>query len=393
MTQYPRLKLLPPGGLVRRHFFGTLTLGFALLVNGAFYLAIRGSSFATLHSHAQASDSPIAATPSGEQSHFLLSELRGSGGAARFNHELRNISDTDLRLVFKGVSCGCIGMFVGDRQLAPGQVLTIPPGGELDVSLRLDVRGPSSTQQTLEGSFQIIGPNNEDHGLTTITSIANIFADVESSPDVLACDFAAGSSPVEKKLRVRRYFRGRAGDAREPRLTGLPPLIKVRGVGPPERPLEAAPGIWRQDWPVTLTCLPPRSPSEDRLVGHFYAEFIEPNTMTPASASVSYQVRRAFGVVAPDFLYFARVRAGESMEKKFVIESADDRPFSVLGADSSSDSFVPALRDVGSEKRHWVTVQCRPVVGGQPDGLITLRTDHPDCPELEVRVSHLGTKQ
>ena len=186
------------------------------------------------------------------------------------------------------------------------------------------------------------------------------------------------------------------------------PVQYIEPASQEKAPEEISPGLWRTIWKTSVK--PDQFPGEIRKNGGRFAfpfEFPEGDIVSTESQSpprdgqiptildvVSSNpqrkatgqliLRRSKGIIAPAQLHFGAIPAESGPRtRRLVLTAADKRPFQVSVGDVSQPFAADADSDESGEQQ-WVTVTFQPGAAGDSERKLTLKTTHPDQPEVQV---------
>jgi hypothetical protein len=217
--------------------------------------------------------------------------------------------------------------------------------------------------------------------------------------------------PAESESRavvITRVTRGKPAESVPPLFSMSPALLKAETASQEKAPEEVSPGLWQTIWKTSLK--PDQFPAEIRENGGHFAfafDFPEgdivstesqspprdgqiPTILDVASSNPPRKVtgqlilRRSKGIIAPAQLHFGAIPAGSGPRtRRLVLTAADHRPFEVTVGDVSQPFAADADSEEAGEQQ-WVTVTFQPGAAGESEGKLTLKTTHPDQPEVQV---------
>jgi len=240
-----------------------------------------------------------------------------------------------------------------------------------------------------------------------------IVPDLVLEPAAVVIDVGGDQPEAEASqaflLTMTQVTRGRPAETAVPRFVMSPGLLKA---GVPEQdkpPVEISGGLWRTVWKIVVTveALPdevrenggrfgfnlefPESPDrpspepEDRRVERGIPRLLDVVTSRPQhQVSGQMIVRRSRGIIAPPQLHFGAIAAGGAPRtRRLVLTAADHKPFRIEVGEIPAD-FEVDVDSPDPAEQQWVTVRFSPASAGDVERILTLRTTHPDHPEVRI---------
>jgi hypothetical protein len=360
----------------------------------------------------------VLVTPSVTAPPILRSEADQIAIPVRVDAPIRfeNRSSVNQSLGISKTGCSCYGLATAESRWNPGELIDVPPGGHTEVFfVARELKGEA--QQAFRAEFHVgppVGssrpsPNQEPRADCSM----KVFADLVLDPESIVIDLPVdvGPSPPgdsRSVLTITRVTRGQPSPSDPPAFSMSPALLEAEPASQEKPAEEVSPGLWRTIWKTSLR--PKEIPSEIREKGgRFSFEFEFPETNVDSTETqqpirerqlptildvvrrrpqrkVTGQLilRRSKGIIVPTQLHFGVVPAGSPPRtRRLVLSAADHRAFQVTASDVPQSFKVDADSDEPAGQQ-WVTVTFEPAAAGDVEGKLTLKTTHPDQPEVQI---------
>jgi hypothetical protein len=350
----------------------------------------------------------VLVTPSVDAPPILRSEADQISIPVRVDAPIRFENRSRVETVFRvsKTGCSCYGMATAESFLKPGEPINVPPGGSKELFFV-----SKELQGEAEQAFRV-GFHAGSEELRADASM-KIFPDLVLDPASIVIDLpTAGDGAKERgssALTITRVTRGKPAEHVPPAFSMSPALIEA-GPPVPEKPLkEISPGLWRAVWKVSVRA---RQFSDEIREGggRFAFSFEFPESGDPVSTSTGGRprdgqlptildavgshpsrkvtgqliLRRSKGIITPSQLHFGTIPAGSgSRTRRLVLSAADHRPFRVTIGDVPSQFSASGDSDDPAEQQ-WISITFEPGAAGDNEGKLTLKTTHPDQPEVQV---------
>jgi hypothetical protein len=312
----------------------------------------------------------------------LLSDVTSS---TKLEHvcEFQNLTAAPACVHIENIPCGCLLVWslTENRQLKKDDSLILTPNGKQAIKFSFSV-APTPELQSHSAQFVVDGAYGREEPLSVRMCI-RVLADLVVTPPVLSHAFVF-SDPllVEKTITIRRIVRSEGEPKLGLRLGRLPPDVELTGLVD-KGGAEAEGGIWIHTWEAGFALT-----RSDRLTGTFASGFdVLFDGPQVASRHVPVTLRKQFGIeMKPGTCDFGSVPRAESRSRKMLLVAADEKPFSIEGADSSSPEVAVAVDRSKAATRHWVELTARPAKKGEWQAEIRFRTTHPEARTLTLPV-------
>lgn len=296
----------------------------------------------------------------------LASEVGVSRPPVSVRFDLRNHSDEPRPVVFRGASCGCAGVRIGDRPTRSGDELTLQPRERLPVELRLCLHN-----RVRVNAFSL-GFDEEDR--IRARCRVEVIQDSVFEPTVLLQEFTRLTpGPVDHEITLTRTSRNRGLLEVVPQARQLPgpiQLLQAEALGPPTE----KEGLWQLSYRLRLAVHRPADAASGAL------------TFDPEAGSLPFVVRTVVGIDSPKQLHFGIASTCQEKSKRLVLRSLDQRPFKITGWQASSPDFMAGALPTAAASHHWIDCRFRKARAGGSKGQLVLLTDHPDAPKVVVEV-------
>lgn len=297
----------------------------------------------------------------------------------------QNADEGEVTVTLLGTGCSCYGVTLDGRPLAKGESFTIEPAGERHLNI---AAAPPEVESEKEyrANFERRTPGGETRTIETRCRLA-VYADVLVTPQLLSCRWEPGTELAgSRTVTIAHTFRGNSAQSRPPQLENLP---EFAAAGPPQLvgdPEELEPGLWRETWLVTLTVSgnPPQDGSESTYP--FGIRFADADGNPRAAATARFVVEQTLPLIYPNRLHFGTAIVGRTVERRLLIASRNASEFQLFADPELLPSDVSVEVDERVAARHWVTVRLTPEETGPIQRKLTLRSNRPDQPRLEMLI-------
>ncbi len=332
--------------------------------------------------------------------------------------QFENRSGVEQYVTIAKTGCSCYGMATVDSVLKPGERVKVLAGESKSlffVAKELNAEAEQAFRVGLYVGGSPDGSATADNEELRADCSMKIVPDLVVEPASIVVDVSGEEErtrmdPKVYPLKVTRVTRGRPVERTGPNLFMAPQLLEAQPFQLEKPPEEIAPGLWRTMWKtsVELKSLPDEV-HENGGRFTFDVEFPEAgnpppkkpgslrdatlptvldvvSSVAPRRVSGQLIVRRSKGIIAPAQLHFGVITMGsESRTRRLIMTAADHRPFQVTVGDvpgrfeADVDSSEPAAQQ-------WATVTFTPDAAGDIEGVLTLKTSHPDQRELLIKL-------
>jgi len=314
---------------------------------------------------------------------LLASEVARNAGRVEAKYALENLSSEPQVVRFEGVSCGCAGLRLGEKELQVGDRVTLAGGGK--DCLKLSMRVPLAKSETvISASFTIPAEPGKEESLSVQCRV-RVLPDILFRPSVFSCEFRSAQPRVaEKTLKVERVFRADNAVSSPLKVTRIPPQMKVLRIErtAPASRIEA--DLWREFWQISVAFTATEDLQSTAAPTALSISFDSANSPSEQTAECPVILRRAFGIEAPKMVHFGAVPMGQTRTKRLLIRAADEREFELLHIGTDSTALEVSTSTSGCKKYHWLDASYHAACPKALCTQILIETSHPDCPKLTI---------
>jgi len=336
---------------------------------------------------------PCQVTPrDGPERVMLLSEARAAHDAgqrvdAEFVLAVSGTRSVELQLT--SVGCNCYQVQREGQTLTVGDRCTVPAGGTTQLQI---VSQPSVEPGLRDYHAEFSGQETDGSPFTvSLAHEVRTLADIAVRPDSVQIELkpesqdSGHSVPVLIEQHVRTTAPLDIAATWDELPVGLAATEPVQ-VAPPQ---EISAGVWRVRWQSNLTVRTqgdgvPESPRALSVVSRLgEREIARSNCMLVA--------RRRSGVSAPPLVHFGRLSAAKTSARRIQIRALDDVRFKIKSIAARDGDAEAVFASNTSQTEHWIEVRAT-VTEGTLDDLLTVATDHPSGPTLQIAVKGIGPR-
>jgi Protein of unknown function (DUF1573) len=281
------------------------------------------------------------------------------GSVVRHSFRLRNQGDVDLTLVGTRTACDCAASMTGSETVAPGAA------GAIDVTF--DTAAVHGAQKRTVTVYT----NDPNRRVSLLTLRGEVELDVAVSPSELYVGGLPRGAPIEAQVT----FLSRNGARRLTSVESSGGIVRAE-------PLE--------DGRLALAVSP------DAPLGDF-AEDILLYTTSHRRPLLRLNVRgrvEADVVASPAALEFGAGRETNPVRHALIMNLRPDRPVHVIDAELDEALGRAEVETVVEGLRYRVRVQLSEgLAAGEHQGVVVLRTNHPEQPRIELPLHALTGPQ
>jgi hypothetical protein len=323
----------------------------------------------------------------------LVSEAQQAAGAgqiwrAEFLIEARGGHAVTLELT--SVGCSCTGVRQAGQRLRVGDRLTVRARGSAAVCIESQ---PPTRPGIMQHRAELTGRDSEGHVFTvSLASSVRTIADLQVQPDVVDVAFAGAAAAADMQgdaiaLHIEQHVRAARADGLTAAWDLLPEGVTATAPESTAPPVEVRAGLWRRRWRSELRVTPTESMARESPLGLAVESLVDGRPTARGGCLLT--VRRTTGVRAPRVVHFGRLPRERSALRRVQLVSLDGRAFGVTSVDSRDGTVGAVGTEVAASVEHWIDVQVAPSALGVDD-VLTIRTDHPESPELQISVRGLA---
>jgi hypothetical protein len=299
-----------------------------------------------------------------------------------------NKSGLEGNVTLLATGCSCYGVSFNGRKLNLGETVAVPPRGE--VSLKIDPN-PGDSQSDREYTARVSVPLRGQPHEVNVRCRLSIYQDLRITPNAVTFEAGRGESIRDShKLLVEHVYRGSPDQAWELNAPDLPAYARLSRLQPrgPVEHLED--DLCRQTWEAALDVELPAGAEVPELPVPFRITAKNPagDAVSAGAGQLIVHVRRA--VIYPARIHFGKLSVGEPRQRRILVSSTDDVPFTLRVDPRQTPSFLEIQTDGESASQHWVELTATLPVPGAFAEWITLLTDRSEEPEVRIDVEGLA---
>jgi hypothetical protein len=320
---------------------------------------------------------------------LLVSEILSSPDRAKLVQcatLLKNPGPRGVELQLLGTGCACYGLVVDGRRLSPGDKVTIP--AQSDASLEISAQPPDAqTVKDYTADLQVTHPGGGTQLLPLHCQLM-VYQDVRIVPNVITFEVSPEKSGSQtRKLLIEAVTRGSLAEDSVPAFEGLPDFATIRSISRLEAEETLEDGLRRRSWQAEFVVDRPGEILPDTPPLPFRVTVQSPSggDIRQTTGHLVLQVRRP--IAFPARVYMGKVRAGEARQRRILLTSTDDQPFTLQLDAKPLPAFLQVNLDAGSQRQHWIELLVTPRKPGEFSGELLLKTDRPEQPVLAITVT------
>ncbi len=303
--------------------------------------------------------------------------------AGMFRFPLLNGTNHPVQIRVRSIGCSCYAVHLGMTRLKVGDQFEIGAGQTQTLTLRPPrptIDRASDYEFTVEYKPVPDAAPEVIHCQGTLVTIA----EYRINPGLLSTEFLKDSPPQPVRLEITHTARDLQTAEQPPRLKGWPDGTQVEEPAPLGPAVVLGTQLWRKSWTVRATIARPELTATG--VEEFRTISVSGAEPDSPTAEVKLIVRFRSGLSGPRIVHFGDVPKGHSVTRRIQILARDHQPFRILGPSESDLAVSIQPESLDPVKSHWGHLTFIPSTEGEFQEVLTIATDHPEQPTLEVEV-------
>ena len=302
-------------------------------------------------------------------------------GAFRF--PIYNGTPRPVQMRVRSIGCSCYAVRRGETRLKVGDQFELGAGQTETLTLR-PPRPTTDRASDYQFSVEYEPAPGAAHEVIECQGTLVTIAEYRINPGLLSAEFVKDSPPQVVRLEITRTARDPLSVEQPPRLTGWPDGVHTGELSPLGPAVEFGSQLWRKSWSVYASI--PRPKPTAMGIDDFRTIYVSGEESGSPTAEVKLAVRFRSGLSGPRIVHFGDVPRGHSVTRRIQILARDRQPFRILGPSESGLAMSIQPESSDPVNTHWSSLTVTPSTEGAFQEVLTIATDHPEQPTLEVEV-------
>jgi hypothetical protein len=312
---------------------------------------------------------------------MLLSELESTSIHTQW-FEIKNTSKERKSILFRTVTCSCLGVQREDSQhhMVPGEAIILSPDSQIRLGLSFRILHDPRVQHQ-SAIFEVI-EDSRPKRFVVLRAAVQVVSDLTVEPGLVAFSLSGPNANITTPREVKITQRAKSLEmlkdnpkiTHDSRFTHLDSLTRIQ-----EHSVDK--GIHERSWKAIFS-LNPKLTLRDDLRTEVTIGLGEDS----ATFRLPVRISNPCVIASPDHISFVRTEENnvDQQEVKIFVFSTDDRPFRIVSIDSGDISMTAEFEDKYSY-RHIVKIRFKPNSESAPRSILQIKTDY--LPDHRVEVT------